>query len=327
MISVVVPVFNSINTLERCVASLKGQTYTDLEIILVEDSSTDGSDLLCDRMAVSDPGIKVIHKENKGVSSARNAGIDAASGEYIFFTDSDDYVEPDMAEKLLKALDGNDMAVCGFHHHYHGRDVVKIPDAVCGRVDDVFIELYGSGFLNMPWNKLFRREKIGRFPEDLSLGEDLLFNLDYLGRSDRISVVGEALCHYIQDDTGKSLSSQKRDDRFVLAKRIWHAVSNFYSSLPGAKDGEGIINARFVQDVLDDVEALPFDKTKTGKEKIAAIKAYCMDEDFKTAASRAYVAALDYKLVLSGMRRGWAWYTYLLCIFRSFLVRMGAHNG
>ena len=201
MISVIVPVYNRKETLERCVQSLRGQTYSDLEIILVDDGSTDGSGALCNALAREDVRIRVIHKENGGVSSARNAGMEAAKGEYLMFTDSDDYAEAQMAEKLLEGIGGDDIAICGFHHHYQGRDIVRIPRVPGQSGEENFLSLYGQGFMNMPWNKLYRRALAGRFDESLSLGEDLLFNLDYLRRTDGISVVKEALCHYIQDDT------------------------------------------------------------------------------------------------------------------------------
>ena len=127
MISVIVPVYNRKETLERCVQSLRGQTYPDLEIILVDDGSTDGSGALCNALAREDVRIRVIHKENGGVSSARNAGIEMAKGEYLMFTDSDDYAEAQMAEKLLEGIGEDDIAICGFHHHYQGRDIVRIP--------------------------------------------------------------------------------------------------------------------------------------------------------------------------------------------------------
>ena len=94
MISVIVPVYNSITTLERCVRSLCAQTFEDLEIILVDDGSTDGPGALCSALSREDARIRVIRKENGGVSSARNAGIEAAKGEYLMFADSDDYASP-----------------------------------------------------------------------------------------------------------------------------------------------------------------------------------------------------------------------------------------
>lgn len=104
MISVIVPVYNTKQYLERCVRSLQAQTLREIEIILVDDGSTDGSGELCDRFAESDARIHVFHKENGGSSSARNLGILRAEGKYLGFVDSDDYVEPDMYEKLYAAI-------------------------------------------------------------------------------------------------------------------------------------------------------------------------------------------------------------------------------
>ena len=99
-ISVIVPVYNVMAYLTRCVDSIRKQTYRNLEILLVDDGSTDGSAGLCDELADSDPRIRVIHQKNSGVSAARNAGIQEACGEYVLFTDSDDYVAVDYLEKM-----------------------------------------------------------------------------------------------------------------------------------------------------------------------------------------------------------------------------------
>ena len=321
MISVIVPVYNSRDTLARCVKSLQAQTLADLEIILVDDGSSDGSGMLCNGFSREDARIRVIHKANGGVSSARNAGIEAAKGRYLMFMDSDDYAEPEMAEAMLSGIGEDDIAICGFHHHYQGRDVVRIPDVPGQSGEENFLALYGQGFLNMPWNKLYKRELAGRFDESLSLGEDLLFNLDYLRRTDGISVVKEALCHYIQDETGMSLSSQKREDKLELAKRIWKETHDFYRELSGHEDESGVINARLIQEVLDDVEALPFDTEKTKKEKLAVISDYCQDQELTEAGADAALKALDYKVVHFCMKRGWKRLAYDLCDLRAALVR------
>ena len=114
-ISVIVPVYNSENYLEKCVRSITAQTYPDLEIILVDDGSTDSSGRMCDSFAERDARIKVIHKENGGQSDARNCGLDIASGEYIGFVDSDDAVAPDMYEHMLENLfrENAQISCCG----------------------------------------------------------------------------------------------------------------------------------------------------------------------------------------------------------------------
>ncbi len=321
MVSIIVPVYKSKDTLKRCVESLLAQTVEDTEMILVDDGSPDGSGELCDKLAEGDSRIRVIHKENGGVSSARNAGIEAAKGEYLLFADSDDYVEPDMVEKLLSSIGDDDIAICGFHHHYQGRDIVRIPEVPGQSGEENFLALYGEGFLNMPWNKLYKRELTGCFDESLSLGEDLLFNLDYLRQADGIAIVKAPLCHYIQDETGASLSSQKRDDRLMLAKHIWRETNEFYQELAGHPDESGVINARLIQDMLDDVEGLPFDAEKTKKEKLEVIDAYCRDAELREAGQVAALRALDYQVIHFCMRRGWKRLTYELCELRAVLVR------
>ncbi len=108
LISVIVPVYNIMDYLPRCVQSLGQQTYRNLEILLVDDGSTDGTGQLCDRMAAQDGRIRVLHKENGGTSSARNMGIEKALGEFLGFVDSDDYVEPDMYMQLYRAAGGRE---------------------------------------------------------------------------------------------------------------------------------------------------------------------------------------------------------------------------
>lgn len=326
LISVIVPVYKSQNTLERCVRSLLAQTEKDLEIILVDDGSPDGSGELCDRLEKEDGRISVLHKENGGVSSARNKGLEAAKGEYVLFTDSDDYLEETAAEKLLEGIGGDDIAICGFYHHYRGGKIERIPDVPGSKGEENFLALYGNGFLNMPWNKLYRRELCGKFDESLSLGEDLLFNLDYLRRADGISVVKQPLCHYIQDDTGESLSSQKREDRLALGKRIWRETGAFYRELSGKEDESGVINARLIQDMLDDVEALPFDTERTKAEKLAVIEKYSRDGELREAGANAALQALDYKVIHFCIRRGWIRLAYQLCCFRAELVRAGVRR-
>ncbi len=104
-VSVIVPVYNSIDCLERCVKSICRQTYGNLEILLVDDGSTDGTDKLCEKLASQDSRIRTYHKKNGGASSARNVGIRLASGEYLGFVDSDDYIEPDMYELMVSAME------------------------------------------------------------------------------------------------------------------------------------------------------------------------------------------------------------------------------
>ena len=130
LISIIVPVYKVEQYLEKCVNSISAQTYSNLEIILVDDGSPDKCGDICDSLAKKDNRIKVIHKPNGGLSSARNAGIDIASGQYIGFVDSDDSIEPYMYEKLLELIkhDSTKLAVCAVNYVYEdGKKVNKTP--------------------------------------------------------------------------------------------------------------------------------------------------------------------------------------------------------
>lgn len=122
-ISIIVPVYNVEKYLEKCVRSILAQTFTDFELILVDDGSPDSSGAMCDQFAEQDQRVKVIHKENGGLSDARNAGIEIATGEYLGFVDSDDYIADDMYELLYTNIvkEDADLSICGIYDVYEGR--------------------------------------------------------------------------------------------------------------------------------------------------------------------------------------------------------------
>ena len=170
MISVIIPVYNVESYLKRCVDSVRQQTYIDLEIILVDDGSTDDSGKLCDNLAAEDNRIRVIHKENGGASSARNTGIDNAKGEYIGFVDSDDIVSEDLYMHLFELLRQNDadLSICGYVERNAIDDKTKScfdgPDIDsknirCLLSNDVYkiVSEYTTKHL-VPWNKLYKKE-------------------------------------------------------------------------------------------------------------------------------------------------------------------------
>lgn len=172
-ISIVVPIYNIEDCLIPCIESIINQTYTNLEIILVDDGSPDNCGEICDEYAKKDNRIKVIHKKNGGLSDARNAGIDAATGEYLGFVDGDDTIEPRMYEELYDNLKKNDaeISLCNFRL-VGGREYINnhigIRDEVLSGKDILFkkrLVLYSFGWA-VVWNKLYRREifQTLRFP-------------------------------------------------------------------------------------------------------------------------------------------------------------------
>lgn len=184
-ISIIIPIYNVENYLEKCIQSVLNQTYKDFELLLIDDGSTDNSVKICDDYAQKDNRIRVIHKTNGGVSTARNEGIRNARGEYLGFIDSDDYIEPNMYETLINNIEeyGCDISICGFKVFDEDTDTVeRVQDS--GRLELLNQEQLVSKETDMPWsirldtiNKLFRKKTIEGlyFREDLKCAEDTLF--------------------------------------------------------------------------------------------------------------------------------------------------------
>ena len=172
MISVIIPIYNSEKYLSKCISSVLEQTYKDLELILVDDGSTDNSLNICNDFAERDSRIVVVHQKNAGVSAARNNGLKNAKGDFITFVDSDDYVENDWLELLFKAITEKnaEVAVCGIKLD----DKQKIVECNCEMKEQIILRLQECGLLYSVVNKLYRREKLtAEFKNGLKFGEDL----------------------------------------------------------------------------------------------------------------------------------------------------------
>lgn len=232
-ISVIVPVYNVEKVLYHCIDSILNQIFNDFELILVDDGSTDNSGRICDEYAGKDTRAKVIHKQNGGVSSARNAGIEAAKGEYICFVDSDDYLESNYLKELVetkKKYPDFDNVWCGFQtvEDYNGKNkeaVIAKNDTgnSCYSLEDIMI-LHERWLDASPCNKLFNKRVVVnnniKFPEDLSLGEDLLFNFEYLDSTKgKIVVINQPLYNYIRDGK-ESLDNKYYPDLLEIYRRL-----------------------------------------------------------------------------------------------------------
>lgn len=243
-ISIIVPVYNSETTLERCVVSLQHQTYTDIQIILVNDGSTDKSKAICDSFAQTDSRIYVIHQKNAGVSAARNAGLAHAAGEYIMFCDSDDWVEPDWCEKMLTVAEHSStcLPVSNYWHEKDGVSSINYADR-CAELkhmlcsSDMFA-LYKMDLLGIPWNKIYHRKAIEdnnlRFDESISLGEDLIFVIDYIKYiSDGFIFISEPLYHYALGNMS-SLTMRYNPDLRQTYQVIFNKLKEHLVSIPTA---------------------------------------------------------------------------------------------
>ncbi|MCD8250105.1 MAG: glycosyltransferase, partial [Lachnospiraceae bacterium] len=229
LVSIIVPVYNTQKYLARCLDSLLGQDYENLEFILIDDGSTDGSELLLDEYQRRDARVRVIHQENAGVSLSRNRAIEAACGEYIRFVDSDDWLPENATSLLVSAAEeaGCDMVIADFYRVSGTRMSQKgdiDEDQVMDRVEFAshMIENPADFYYGVLWNKLFRRSIIMehgiRMDAELSWCEDFLFNLEYIRYAEIFRAIQEPVYYYLKRKN--SLVSQSMSIATTIRTKI-----------------------------------------------------------------------------------------------------------
>ena len=203
-ISIIVPVYKAETYLYRCVDSILAQTFTDWELLLIDDGSPDRSGDICDEYAQKDTRIRVIHKENGGVSSARQRGLDESIGEYTIHADPDDWVEPEMLEGLYnKAKEEDaDMVICDFIYEYKTRSIICKQHIDSCDAEYILKQMFSQQLPGMCWNKLIRRECYIKynisFPKDIIRWEDLYVICSLLMHPIKCAYLSKAFYHYDQ---------------------------------------------------------------------------------------------------------------------------------
>ena len=237
LISVIVPVYNSEKSLERCVESILNQTYSNLQIILVDDGSKDNSLSLCKMFQAKDSRVLVVHKENGGVSSARNIGINHATGDYVTFVDSDDWIDAEAYGFLIDMIKEQEADVL-----IHPL-IFEFPEKECiyqdtgdiivyNQKDAIDAMMQGDRFAGHVHNKLFRRDlfAVNDFDEDIHIYEDVLTMLKILLRSKKIVFVDKHMYHYVMFEDSlmhQSFNSKCLTGR-IAASRITSMLVNVY---------------------------------------------------------------------------------------------------
>jgi glycosyltransferase involved in cell wall biosynthesis len=227
LVSIIVPVYNVEAYLNRCLNSIKNQTYSNLEVILIDDGSTDESAAICDKYAQGDIRFKVIHKENAGVSSARNVGLEIFEGEYVSFIDSDDYIHPQFIECLCNAIEDTSAKlalysgyknVCPQEEIESFRDISKLSIDIPKNKQD-----YPQRHLI--WNKLIHKSLLEniRFDLDLTYFEDLLFCSKIIVQCDYIAVCNETLYFHTEervDSLVGNIDIEKYEKSLIVLDRL-----------------------------------------------------------------------------------------------------------
>lgn len=230
-ISVIVPVYNAERWLRRCVDSILAQTFTDFELLLIDDGSTDGSPAICDAYAAADPRVRAFHKPNGGVRSARNLGLDHARAPWITFVDSDDWIEPDTFSKVLSVPDIESTDLIVFSFKVEGNNARDFSaDLPAGRHEseslrNLLIDYGISAEFTGVCCKLFRSQTLHdnniRFSTGIDTHEDTLFFLSYLAFVNAIDVIPEKLYHYLAYN-GLSRNLDNASSQLPLILRLYN---------------------------------------------------------------------------------------------------------
>jgi glycosyltransferase involved in cell wall biosynthesis len=243
-VSVIVPIYNVEKYLKRCMESLLKQTLRDIEIIMVDDESPDNCPAMCDEYAKQDKRIQVIHKKNGGLGFARNSGLGIATGEYIAFVDSDDFVDIKMYEILYKTAkeENADTVYCGVNFYENERVVISRKEVnkltlFRGRkeIDGFLLDMIGPEpsykgtvkYLMSAWRSIYSMEVINKYKlrfysEREFISEDLLFNIDYLSNADSVIMIPQ--CYYYYSYNQNSISRTYRHDRFEFGLKFIDVV-------------------------------------------------------------------------------------------------------
>lgn len=298
LISVIVPVYNVEPYLRQCIDSILNQTYTDFELILVDDGSTDRCPEICDKYKEKDDRVRVLHKTNGGLSDARNHGIDISRGEYITFIDSDDIVSKYYLEILFNALNTNHAALSSCQHIIFERDddIVQEPNQENNHITilsgkDACIEQYMNRYHNsvyvMAWGKLYKKDLFEniRFPTG-KICEDEATVPIVLYKADCVSVCSEKLYFY-RKRIGSIMHSQFNKKRFDACDNTIIAI-NYFSSVRDkelekiASDHLTVINANLVIDAFKDnkLEEIPIQYKMNELHAWKIQKAVLSEDDF-----------------------------------------------
>lgn len=242
MISVIIPCYNLAGYTGKCMDSILAQTYRNLEIIAVDDGSTDGTSEVLDQYAARDERIVVIHQENVGAGEAANRGIELAQGGFLAFVDNDDWIAPNLYERLYCALMKNhaDMAVCNFNLVYEDHTdfcYSHMRDETVNVGEDVFG--YFARYCACPkpnnyvWSRLYQADKIKnsdvRF-ENFRLGADTLFNFKLLPYMKRVTFIKEGLYYYVQRKSSSVYMAARRDNIAEVYADGFEALADYYVS-------------------------------------------------------------------------------------------------
>lgn len=262
VISIIVPIYNGQLTVERCLASIKRQTFKQIEIIMINDGSNDNSLNICKKYTELDERFLLVDKENSGVSDSRNQGMKLARGKYIQFLDSDDWITNDATECLVRAAEitNSDMVVSGFYRvigkKCYPKGQIKLSRCLTRQEFATYMmEAPANFYYGVMWNKLFRldiiREHKLECNKDISWCEDFIFNLEYLQYVSIVTVVDKPLYYYVKRKDSLASSQITIKKTIVMKKQLFAYYKDLYKSIDLYEENKWKINMFLVACALD----------------------------------------------------------------------------
>lgn len=262
LVSVIVPVYNAEKFLSKTIKSVLEQTYSHVELILINDGSTDKSEEICLSFLENDSRIIYRKQLNKGPSATRNHGLSLATGEYITFVDADDYLEKNGIEVLVESIQDADLVISGYknvYEEYSEEQKVKetIPSISGVFSKNEFITQFGNllekNLIHYVWHKLYRAEKINsiRFNETVNIGEDMLFNIEIIKRIKKVSITKQPVYSHVWYNN-QSITSGYKDNLFVMRKQQHISLEKFLKENNCYKGkNKLVVDQLFIKRIID----------------------------------------------------------------------------
>lgn len=307
LVSVIIPIYNVESYLVQCIDSVLAQTYRNLEIILVDDGSPDKSPEICDKYAVKDSRIKVIHKINEGLSSARNDGIDVSKGKYLFFLDADDYLASECIEKLVEASQNGALPISGYILDFSDEDKLIEVQQAYGEYSNIkdyfndFYKMFATKF-NFVWGKLYKTDIIKnnglKFRQGISLGEDVLFNIDYYRFCNKGVIAVPYNGYYYRQHGNETLSKKFNPKMFEWNETCYTAIREYLKEF-GCFNSEN--RDHLYRNIAGNYQygfSLIANNTNMGfKNKVSLIRKYKETPIYLDSLSAKHHRRIDYRIL------------------------------
>lgn len=298
-VSIIIPIYNNEKTLKRCIDSILNQTYENIEIILVNDGSKDKSQSICESYLEIDKRITLITQKNQGVAIARNQGLKKATGEYIQFVDSDDYIDEKMLSILVNEIEKEsaDIVISGFKEYLNIEKETKLIGEYNSKKNCIYYidefatyigQLYGERLLGGPCNSLYKMNIIKsnniEFPRNKSYGEDTIFNMIYYRYCKKIVLFKDSFYNYVHENR-LSLSSKYHENKFQIINDIYEEIKNTIKPYEKFKIDElHTIDKLYFYDVFKSLQQeIAFHGIKNSYKKCYDI---CNNEEIKIVAKK-----------------------------------------